>query len=163
MRTFISLTLAITASSVMAQGTFLYTWHGNQSLFQASFQIPADENQPGAYFESGMFRNTFTVISPDHVYPPSTFHSGDDASGFGPPLKISVTMQNIASGTGIHAFSTSTPGLFFIDEYRLADNSDIRHESGNWTFSQVPEPAPFSILILGLAAVSIREPRNRSA
>jgi hypothetical protein len=155
MRSLICLVLAITATAVMAQGTFLYTWHGASSLFQASFQIDADEQQPGAYFESGTFRNSFTVASPDHAFGPSTFASGDDASGFGPPLQLSVTMTDPAFGMGVHATSTFS-GFYFINEYRLSDSISVLHESGYWTFSQVPEPAMPSFALLALAALFFR-------
>jgi hypothetical protein len=156
MKYLLSLTLTVMSLSALAQGNFLYTWHGDSSLFQASFEISADEQQPGAYFESGTLKNTFTVVAPDHNFPPSTFLSREDTSGFGPPLQLSVTMADPASGTGVHATSTSTSGLFFVDEYRLAENADIRHESGYWTFAQVPEPTTLTIVIIGLAALVTR-------
>lgn len=55
----------LSATSALAQGTILDTWHGNSGYFQASFQAPPEENQPGQYFNDGTFRSTFIVVSPD--------------------------------------------------------------------------------------------------
>jgi hypothetical protein len=54
MKLLISCMLVLSGCGASGQGTFLYTWHGSQNLFQASFQVPADENQPGQYFEDGI-------------------------------------------------------------------------------------------------------------
>jgi hypothetical protein len=157
MKSIVIALLALAWGSTFAQGTFLYTWHGSQNLFQATFQVPAYENQPGQYFEDGTFRSTFTVLSPDATYPPSTFSSGDDASGFGPPLQLSVTMQNTGTGTGVHA-SSAGPSFYFISEYLLATPSVVTSwEQGYWTFAPIPEPNALGITAVGLAALRLRK------
>jgi hypothetical protein len=148
--------LSLVGASAAAQGNFLYTWHGSQNLFQASFQVLAYENQPGQYFEAGPFKSTFTVVSSDAVYPPSTFVSGDDASGFGPPLSISVRMENVSSGTGL--LVSAGDNFDFIGEYLLSNLSVVTwREQGYWTYAQIPEPATPTLLALAVAALVCRK------
>jgi len=157
MRNSLCFLLIFVAAHALAQGNFLYTWHGNQNLFQAAFQVPPSENQPGAYFEGGTFRSTFTVTSPDAAYPPNTFASGEDASGFGPPLQLSVIMRNSSTGTGILVSSAGTD-FYFISEYLLSAPSVITwREQGHWTSAQIPEPSAATIAVLGLAALICRK------
>ena len=37
-------------NSAVAQGTVLFTWHGDSNFFQATFQVPGEELQPGTHF-----------------------------------------------------------------------------------------------------------------
>jgi hypothetical protein len=139
---------------VFGQGTtanILYTWHGNSGYFQASFQVTPDENQPGQYFEFGPFKSTFSVTSPDDTYPAAGgSFSGEDVSGFGPPLKLSVTMTDPVGGKGVEVFGSS--GFFMIDEYLLSNPGVIPwRESGYWTSAPLPEPSILSLA--GLAMV----------
>jgi hypothetical protein len=159
MNIFLCSALALAGSSIFAQGNFLYAWHGDSSMFQASFEISADEQQPGAYFESGTFKDTFTVIAPDHAFPPNTFVSGDDASGYGPPLQLSVFMKDTSFSNGILATSTAR-AIYSIAEYRLSDGGVTAQEFGYWTFAQIPEPnlASFALLIFG--ALLCRKPHS---
>src|SRR6266516_792985 len=46
-----------------AQGTFLFTWHGQSNYFQASFILTDAEMQPGATFSSPEFTNSVSINS----------------------------------------------------------------------------------------------------
>ena len=156
------------STTVFAQGTvnILYTWHGNSGFFQASFQIPPDENQPGQYFEDGTFKSTISVVSPDDAFPVSGgYFSGDDASGFGPPLKLSVTMTDPGSGKGVGVVGDS--GFYMIREYPLTNpGAALWAETGYWTSAPVPEPSMLSLFALVGVALAARaglstDPRRR--
>jgi hypothetical protein len=139
--------------SALAQGNFLYTWHGNSGYFQASFQIPPEENQPGQYFEDGTFKATFTLASPTTTYPAAGgSFSGEDASGFNPNLVLSVTTTDPNSGTGVHVVGIgSYPGFYAIEEYQLTTPSVLLwRESGYWTSAAVPEPSAPRLAALAL-------------
>ena len=141
---------ALTATSALAQGTILYTWHGNSGYFQGSFQVLPEENQPGQYFEFGPFKSTFSVISPDEIYPAAGgSFTGEDASGYGPPLKLSVTMNDPTSDRGVDVFAYN--GDCDISEYTLSTSVVLWRERGYWTYAAIPEPLLVSML--GLAAI----------
>jgi hypothetical protein len=154
MTLLLCLCLALAGWTASAQGTFLYTWQGNHNLFQASFQIPASENQPGQYFEGGMFKSTSTVDAPDHVFTPSMFVSAEDASGFGPPLKLSVYLSDPASDLGVMVITSN--GQSLIDEYRLSDKRDLNYEFGSWSSIAIPEPTALDLCGLILVALLLR-------
>jgi hypothetical protein len=145
-------------TTTFAQGTtenILYAWHGNSGYFQATFQVAPDENQPGQYFEFGPFKSTFSVVSPDDSYPAAGgSFSGADVSGFGPPLKLSVTMTDPGSGNGLSANSFNN--FSFITEYRLSDDTIIWREGGYWTSAPMPEPSTISLAMLAVILSRVR-------
>jgi hypothetical protein len=72
------------APSAFAQGIIQFNWHGNENLFQASFQIYDYEMAPGTWFSgTHLFDQTLTVTSPDHAWAPGT--SVSYTSGFTGP------------------------------------------------------------------------------
>jgi hypothetical protein len=139
--------------SAIAQGNFLYTWHGNSGYFQASFQVPPEENQPGQYFEGGLFESTFSITSPNTTYPVSGgSFTGADASGYGPPLILHVRMTDPVGQTEIAAVGYS--GSYVIREYPIANPGSVLWlESGYWGVAQVPEPTVPALLSLGASAL----------
>src|SRR6266478_555578 len=71
------------------QGTMLFTWHGNNNYFQASFQTTMDETLPGSIFNSSLFTNSIQISSLDGL----TYRASDSptpfiAGHFGPPLSL---------------------------------------------------------------------------
>jgi hypothetical protein len=160
-RPFLLVAGLLCATTGFAQGTLNidYTWHGNSGYFAASFQIPPGENQPGQYFEDGTFESTFTVVSPDASYPSAGgVFSGADASGFGPPLQLSVTMTD--PGLGIAVSVNSYNNFSFITEYRQSDDSILWRESGYWTSASAPEPSTLWLLILPITFLTARRLRH---
>lgn len=142
----IGLLFATTAS---AQGTFLYTWHGNSGLFQASFQVTAEENQPGQYFESQTFYNSIRFVSPDDTF---TYIWPDDiAEGQVAPFTLSFILFDKASQLELAAHANSTAAL--MDEINMQSNSDVWSEWGHWTCTSVPEPSGGLLIALGAAVL----------
>src|SRR5712675_962769 len=76
--------LAICANRAHAQGTFLFTWHGNSNFFQASFEVTASEMQPGGHFTSLTFYDSISVdsLSGIHYSYGSTGIANGDANPF---------------------------------------------------------------------------------
>jgi hypothetical protein len=137
----------------------LFTWHGDSNYFQASFQVPLDELQPGVVFGQ-MFQDTMSVINPLG----QTYHGGDSTSaGSGSFIPWGLTFQ-------LNDFQRSTEavlhgGFFAGSQYRTA--GDIREmsfsgaplwsEQGYWTFAQIPEPSTAALLtVAGLLWLSRR-------
>jgi hypothetical protein len=136
------------------QGTFLFTWHGDSNVFQASFEVTGAEMQPGALFSSPLFLNSMAVTNPLG----QTYYASDATSG-GSGSYIPWVL-----GYQINDFQRSTEVLLHSGEYagsQYRTSGDIReqnfsgvgifYERGYWTFAQIPEPSP--ILLFGLGGV----------
>ena len=144
-------------NSAVAQGTVLFTWHGDSNFFQATFQVPGEELQPGTQFGQ-LFLDTMSVTNPSG----QTYHGGDSTSaGSGSFIPWGLTFQ-------LNDFQRSTEvvlhgGFFAGSPYRTA--GDIReslfsgtqlwYEQGYWSFAQIPEPSCISLLCLA-GLVSLR-------
>jgi hypothetical protein len=157
----LQLLLALAASPVLAQGTFLYTWHGSLGLFQGSFQVTAEENQPGAYFYSQTFLNSIQFSSPDSTFAYSWPNS--IAEGQAGSAGLSHLSLDLYDSTGQkELISAVYSGWATVREFGPS-GPELWVEDGHWTFSQVPEPGVFSILMLGLSTLAFPKVRNRSA
>jgi hypothetical protein len=84
------------------QGTFLFTWHGQSNLFQASFEVTQAEMQPGAplgssvFFDSISFTNSLSGVS-------YKYNSSLDPVGGGlNPWSWGMILYNTQSGTQIN-------------------------------------------------------------
>jgi hypothetical protein len=140
--------------SALAQGTFQYTWHGASNVFQASFQVTADENQPGQQFYSSTFLSSIAIVSPD-----GTIRYSDDPSPgdnfaygqYGPPLRITLDLLKPQSQREVHAMGTG-PTWGLIQEFNLTDQSLLYSENGFWTATEVPEPSSGLLIPFGIAA-----------
>jgi len=137
-----------------AQGTFLFTWHGNSNLFQASFEVTAAEMQPGAplggsvFFDSISFTSSLSGVS-------YTYNSSLDPVGGGlNPWSWGMILYNTQSGTQINVSGGEPPigamrGL--IIEHPFQPGQDFYYtEGGYWSFAAVPEPSPVALSAFGL-------------
>jgi hypothetical protein len=114
-KSLVAVALLLCTGSAFAQGKLLFTWHGNQNLFQASFQIYDYEMTPGIYFEgSHLYDQTVVVTAPDHTW--TTAGSGGGyASRFVSPgnLYLDLICRDPAF-PGVEVDFTGS-GLFEID------------------------------------------------
>src|ERR1051325_448130 len=107
----VALVIGLASFNASAQGTMLFTWHGDSNFFQASFQVTMNETLPGAMFNSALFTNTVQITSLDGL----TYRASDDPTPFiygrfGPPLSLSFILAdqntlsrieaNVVSGQG---------------------------------------------------------------
>src|SRR5438067_1266885 len=105
-------------NATMGQGTMLFTWHGQNNYFQASFQTTMDETLPGSIFNSSLWTNSIQISSLDGL----TYRASDTptpfiAGHFGPPLSLTFIFadQNTLSrmeidvvpGQGAYMFEDS--------------------------------------------------------
>lgn len=94
----LKLLLAILAlpTASFAQGTMLFTWHGQNNYFQASFQCTLDETLPGSIFNSSLWTNSIQITSLDGL----TYQAGNQqpaphiAGRFGPPLSLTYILAD---------------------------------------------------------------------
>jgi hypothetical protein len=83
----------LSANSLLAQGTIAqFTWHGDSNFFQAMFQVPMSDLQPGVQF-SDMYMQTLAVTNPVGQY----YHGGDSTSagsGYYIPWDLSAQLND---------------------------------------------------------------------
>jgi hypothetical protein len=141
----ICLVALLAATPAFAQGNFLYTWHGDYGLFQASFQVTSAENQPGAEFRTSTFTSSIQIVSPD-----TTFHytwPQDIAQGsFGPPLRLSITVDDPNTARQVAALAHD--GWAVVSEFDSTTSAQLWAENGYWDAVQVPEPSAPAVIPL---------------
>jgi hypothetical protein len=151
----LKLLLAILALPMptFAQGTFLFTWHGQSNYFQASFILTTAEMQPGATFSSPEFTNSVQISSlSGFTY---NTHNPEDEYLFGGgvnPWAWHITFIDFDHGMEIIAGGGEPPrgGMAgFINEKPISGNQ-LYFDTGFWTYSEIPEPSSASLSTFGL-------------
>jgi len=132
-----------------AQGTFLFTWHGDSNFFQASFQITMDETLPGSVFNSSLWTNSIQITSLDGLtYRASNQFPAPHISGCFEPLGFTYILAD--QNTESSLYVTVVPGQgAAINEISNLPNG--RHgEYGFWDYEVIPEPSVAALSGLGL-------------
>jgi len=137
--------LAFLPGAVMAQGTFLFTWHGNSNLFQASFEVTAAEMQPGAEWNSPLFLSSMSVTNPLGY----SYHGGSSSSlggGVNPDGStwyVTFQLNDYSPGPEVLLGGQGSQGLIHEKPF---SGPDIYFEPGYWIYAYVPEPSTMSLL-----------------
>jgi len=143
-----------------AQGTFLFTWHGQSNFFQASFELTAAEMQPGAVFNSPLFYSSIEVTSLDgityHGTPPDNFAAGDYISGF----ELALHLNDFAHGMELSA-GASGASMTGVMHEKPFSGGDLYFETGYWTYSEIPEPSSAILLTAGCILLMHRKRGKR--
>jgi hypothetical protein len=149
----------LAATPAFGQGNFLYTWHGDKGVFQVSFQVTPDENSPGASFHTATFTASIQAVSPDATF--SYLWPRDVAGGsFGPPLDISITLENPHSQRWLTA--SAYQGWALVSESDTSTTAQLYWENGYWSVAQIPEPQVARILLsAAIAEVFLFRRRRR--
>jgi hypothetical protein len=151
------LTLLLPLASI-AQGTFLFTWHGNSNFFQASFVVTAAEMQDGAGFSSPEFTNSLVVNSLSgatySIKNNETLILGDVN-----PWDFNFTFVDFDRGMELFVRTASFPigGMTGSIEEKPLSGSDLFYERGFWTFSEIPEPSTLSLVIVGVTIWGLKK------
>jgi hypothetical protein len=142
-----------------AQGTMLFTWHGENNYFQASFQITMDETLPGSMFNSSLWTNSIQITSLDGL----TYRAIDQfpaphiSGRFGPPLGLSYILADQNTESSLHVAVVPGQGAAIYENSPLANGHNL--EQGFWTYEVIPEPSTGALLVFGLGALSIKKRR----
>jgi hypothetical protein len=134
-----------------AQGTFLFTWHGQSNYFQASFILTDAEMQPGTGFSSPEFTNSLAVDSlSGHSY--SIKNDSALITGGVNPWSFGFTFVDFNTGLELLVRAGEPPrgamaGVIF---EQPMSGPQLYAESGFWTYSQIPEPSVAALAGLGL-------------
>jgi hypothetical protein len=148
--------LAFLPGAAMAQGTFLFTWHGSSNLFQASFEVTAAEMQPGAEWNSPLFLNSMSVTNPLGY----SYHGGSSSSlggggvyPDGSTWYVTFQLNDYSRGTEVLLGGQGSQGLIHEKPF---SGPDTYYEPGYWSYTVIPEPSTGALLALGVAAWAIK-------
>ena len=135
----------------MAQGTMLFTWHGQSNYFQASFILTDAEMQPGAGFSSPDFTNSVNVESLSGF----TYNVKNDESSFTGgvnPWGFRIAFVNFDTGMELFVGSLGFPytGMAGFIQEKPMFGTELYYENGFWTYNEIPEPSAAALSGLGL-------------
>ena len=156
---------SLLANAAFGQGTFLFTWHGQSNLFQASFEVTQAEMQAGAPLGSSLFFNSISFTSSLSGVSYKYNSSLDPVGGGLNPWSWGMILYNTQSGTQINVSGGEPPvgamqGL--IIEHPFQPGQDFYYtEGGYWSFAAVPEPSAVALSILGIGCLFLM--RRRAA
>jgi hypothetical protein len=151
------LLLVTLPATSFAQGTFLFTWHGQSNYFQASFIVTAAEMQPGSTFSSPEFTNSVQISSLSGI----NYNAKDDASLFGGgvnPWGFHITFVDFNRGMEVIAGAGQPPrgAMAGSIEEKPMFGQELYFETGYWSYAAIPEPSIIAISILGGGILFLR-------
>jgi PEP-CTERM motif len=149
------LAAVVCAAAFVSRADYLWTWHGDQNYFQASFQVTDPEMLPNSHFTSALFTNSISVSSLDGIAYHATNGDGLAVGGFGPPLSLTLILFDEATTSRLSV--RVVPGqVSFIDEFSPLPGGQ-NGENGFWTYDRiVPEPSTGALIGLGLVALIVK-------
>ncbi len=133
-----------------AQGTVLFTWHGNSNFFQASFEVTQAEMDSGQPFNSSLFTNSIQISSLDGL----TYHASDQQPAayigghFGPPLSLTFILADQNTESSLHVAVVPGQGAAIFESSPLPNGHN--GEQGFWTYEVIPEPSTATLSSFGL-------------
>jgi hypothetical protein len=134
------------AATGFAQGTVVFTWHGDSGYFHASFQVTDAEMLPGATWSSPLFLNSLAATNPLGF----SYHGGDSSSagsgGVYPNGSFWVGNDFIDFGRGAELHEGT--GVMF---EKPISGSITWFEGGHWTYAETPEPSSTALITLAAA------------
>jgi hypothetical protein len=142
----------LSREAAVAQGTYLFTWHGDSNFFQATFSVTQAEMQPGASFNSSVFYDSISVASISGVS--YYYATSGSAMGDASPFALSIDLLNLSHGTEVHLGAGSD--FTGIADEKPFSGPHLYTELGYWSYQYVPEPSTSALLCLGTAVWFLR-------
>jgi hypothetical protein len=146
-------------SNALAQGTMLFTWHGQNNYFQASFQVTEAETLPGSIFSSSLWTNSIQITSLDGL----TYRASNQlpapyiAGRFGPPLSFTYILADQNTESSITAIVVPFQGAAISESSPLPNGHNL--EQGFWSYEAIPEPSTTALTILGAGILLMKKRR----
>jgi len=150
-------------ATLSAHADYLFTWHyifPQLQRYQASFELTDAEMQPGATFNSDLFKNSVEISSLDGVAFNAKDPNWSDVGGHfdpqqsDPPFVMYINTHDDSHTISLSAVAVGTPDpsganplMGSISEY-FPDGTTVT-EHGWWSFQQIPEPSFGALLALG--------------
>ncbi|SPE57222.1 exported hypothetical protein [Verrucomicrobia bacterium] len=75
-----------------ALADYLFSWHGESNLWQASFEVTDAELQPGSSFGSPLFYSSLSFKGPDGIAFNGNNSSDSISASFGPPFELNLQL-----------------------------------------------------------------------
>ena len=143
--------IGLCSVNAIGQGTMLFTWHGNNNYFQASFQTTMDETLPGSIFNSSLFTNSIQISSLDGL----TYRASDSptpfiAGHFGPPLSLTFIFADQNTFSRMEADVVPGQGAYMFEDSPLPNGQ--HGEFGSWSYEIIPEPSVAALSVLGVTS-----------
>jgi len=142
----------VCAAAFVSHADYLWTWHGDSNVFQASFEVTGDELQPGAVFNSPLFLSSMAVTNPlGQIYQATDANSG--GSGSYVPWVLGYQINDFQRNTEvlIHSgdYEGSTHRTSTETQEQTFSGVGVFSERGYWSFTQIPEPSVSALLTVG--------------
>ena|SRR5689334_5716435 len=136
------------AKASFAQGTMLFTWHGDNNYFQASFEVTEDDTLPGTRFRSPLFTNTVQITSLDGLTYRASAVPNPYVGGSFPPLNLTFILADQNTLSRIEANVVPGQGASIVETSPLPNGRN--GESGFWSYEVIPEPSSATLSSFGL-------------
>jgi hypothetical protein len=154
------LVLSLLCSTDLFSQGYVFTWHGDSNLYQASFQLTESEMQPDVPIGSSGFFNSLTVTSSltgvTYTYDPQYDHVAGGVN----PWSFGITLYNLGSGTEVTIYGGEPPvgamaGGF--TEHPFQPGPDFFYsEGGYFSFSAIPEPSVVVLAAIGTVVLTLK-------
>ena len=141
------------STSAFAQGIIQFDWHGDDNVFQASFQTTVAAWPYGfdVYpYNPILPQQTLAITSPDRVWLAGSLENWGTS-----PEKSSIFFSDDQSPARVIVFIGSV-GQVGIGE-AIYNGPSLFHEYGHWESHVVPEPSAFALLGLGLLGLYMKK------
>jgi hypothetical protein len=142
------------AKAALAQGTMLFTWHGQSNLFQGSFQVSEAQMQSGVPLSSPVFFNSISFTSSlsgiAYTYDTRNYNTLGSVN----PWVFVVDLFDVTRGTQLTIYGGEPPvgGMAgSIEEHSVSSGPYFDYtENGHFSVSQIPEPSSVTLSTFGL-------------
>jgi len=157
---------ALVAATQVARGDYLFTWEGNSSLFQGSFEVTDAEIQTNQFYYSLSLTSSISIRSPDGLtylwnsappLGPDSFGVFSSSPIFRFYIGLSYPGQTPQGYPVVNANYDSIQEVVW--PVGAGSPTTLYSETGLWNIAYIAEPSAAALLVLAAAAWLLK--RNR--
>jgi hypothetical protein len=142
--------IAALCAALDARADYLFTWHyiyPQFQKFQGSFELTDAEMQPGATFNSDLFRTSISITSPEGITYRGNDPNWSDAYGsLAPNPNLFMTLHDSSHSITLDVFANGPTFEGDLYEFFLGGTTITEH--GWWTYQQIPEPSVSALVAI---------------